>query len=52
MLIRRFILSSGIEITEWENTAGINRINLLTESPKTELEAQLNLYQMMKNGGI
>jgi hypothetical protein len=52
MLIRMLTLSSRIEITECENTAGINRINLLTESPKTELEAHLNLYQMMKNGGI
>jgi hypothetical protein len=52
MLIRGFTLSSQIEITEWKNIAGINRVNLLTVRPKTELEAHLNLYQMMENGGI
>jgi hypothetical protein len=50
--MRGFILSSQIEITVWKNTAGISKINLLTVRPRTELEAHLNLSQMIENGGI
>jgi len=50
--MRGFTLSSQTEITVWKNTASINRIKLLTVRPKKELEAHLNLSQMMENGGI
>jgi hypothetical protein len=48
MIMREFTLSSQTEITVWKNTAGI-RTKLLTVRPKTELEAHLNLSQMMEN---
>jgi len=44
MVMRGFTLSSQTEITVWKNTAGINRIKLLTVRPKTEMEAHLNLF--------